>query len=140
MATSATRALHEMGDCALGPEGFRSGRWGAVAMGGKYGPPDDQETPNTLLASFDFGGREMVFEVRGNLTNGEGMVQRPRAPQQPQGAAAKLVYPPMPAPSPDAPKSAPLDVSVGNLFYGTEGWMADERCRVSDLQGVTAAS
>jgi hypothetical protein len=66
----------------------------------------------------------MVFEVRGNLTNGEGMVQRPRAPQQPQGAANKLVYPPMPAPSADAGKAEPLDISVGNLFYGTEGWMA----------------
>jgi predicted dehydrogenase len=117
------QGVHEMG---IARWGLKDPKWpvSAVAMGGKYGPKDDQETPNTLLASYDFGGREMVFEVRGNLTNGEGMVQRPRAPQQPQGAANKLVYPPMPAPSADAGKAEPLDISVGNLFYGTEGWMA----------------
>jgi predicted dehydrogenase len=117
------QGVHEMG---ITRWGLGDPQWpkSAVAMGGKYGPPDDQETPNTLLASYNFGNKEMVFEVRGNLTNGEGMVQRSRPPAQPQGAAAKLVYPPAPAPRPDAPKSAPLDVSVGNLFYGTEGWMA----------------
>jgi predicted dehydrogenase len=117
------QGVHEMG---IARWGLKDPKWpvAAVAMGGKYGPPDDQETPNTLLSSFDFGGREMVFEVRGNLTGGEGVVQRPRAPQQPQGAADKLVYAPVPAPSGEAPKGAPIDVSVGNLFYGTEGWMA----------------
>src|SRR5260370_5410641 len=43
----------------------------AYAQGGKYAYEDDQETPNTLLASYDYGGRELVFEVRGLLTGGE---------------------------------------------------------------------
>ena len=43
-----------------------------VLQGGKYAYNDDQETPNTLLASYDYGGREIVFEVRGLLTGGEG--------------------------------------------------------------------
>jgi predicted dehydrogenase len=117
------QGVHEMG---IARWGLGDPQWpkSAIATGGKYGPADDQETPNTLLSSFDFGGRELVFEVRGNLTGGEGMVERSRPPAQPQGAADKLVYPPAPAPSADAPKSEPLDVSVGNLFYGTEGWMA----------------
>ena len=57
-------------------------RWGlgdpqwpetAHAQGGKYTYQDDQETPNTLLASYKFGPRELVFEVRGLLTGGEGV-------------------------------------------------------------------
>ncbi len=77
-------------------------RWGlgvdfptsVVASGGKYGYDDDQETPNTLLARFDYGGREIVFEVRGLQTGGEG----------------------------DLPLSR--EGCIGNLFYGTEGWMS----------------
>ena len=48
-------------------------RWGlgvdlprsVVANGGKYVYDDDQQTPNTLLARFDYGNKELVFEVRG---------------------------------------------------------------------------
>ena len=69
------------------------------AHGGKFAYDDDQETPNTLTASFDFGGRELVFEVRGLLTGGEGFVTTPQG-------------------------SAPLNVKIGNLFYGDEGWAA----------------
>jgi predicted dehydrogenase len=100
-------------------------RWGmgdpewpkaAHAHGGKFAYDDDQETPNTLTANYDFGDRELVFEVRGLLTGGEGAVPRGRRPMAP-GAA--------PAPTSTAPRSAaPLDIMVGNLFYGTEGWAA----------------
>ena len=55
---------------------------------------DDQETPNTQLASFDYGGKELVFEVRGLPTGSEGGLPR----------TDKNV--------------------VGNLFYGSDGWMA----------------
>jgi len=60
----------------------------AVATGGKFAYQDDQETPNTLLASYDFGGRELVFEVRGVLTGGEGGVQRRAAGRGGRGGAA----------------------------------------------------
>jgi predicted dehydrogenase len=68
---------------------------GAVSStGGKYVYVDDQETPNTQLASFDYGGKELVFEVRGLLTGDEGGLPR-------MGNNV-----------------------IGNLFYGSEGWMA----------------
>jgi len=118
------QGVHEMGLCRWGlgdPEWPKS----AVAMGGKYAYIDDQETPNTLLASYDYGGREIVFEVRGLLTGGEGSPQTRR----PRPAAGSAVAPETPAPTATAPRNAqPLNVMIGNLFYGTEGWaaMSDE--------------
>src|SRR5690242_13584063 len=56
-------------------------RWGlgkddlpasAGSMGGKYVYDDDQETPNTQMATFDYGPSEIMFEVRGILTGSEG--------------------------------------------------------------------
>ena len=88
----------------------------AYAQGGKFAYDDDQETPNTLLSNFDFGGREIVFEVRGLLTGGEGVVPRRGAPRQGAGPATPEATAPVGA--------APLNVMVGNLFYGTEGWAA----------------
>jgi len=81
-------------------------RWGlgvglptkVTSMGGHFMFEDDQETPNTQLASFwypDAGkkGIMLVFEVRHWITNYEG------------GAGS------------------PPDNNVGNLFYGSEGYM-----------------
>jgi predicted dehydrogenase len=49
------------------------------AIGGHFMFDDDQETPNTLTASFEFdeGGKKkmLVFEVRHWMTNGEGSIQ-----------------------------------------------------------------
>ncbi len=107
------QGVHELGLArwAMGdPEYPKS----VVSYGGKYAYDDDQETPNTLTSSFDFGGREISFEVRGLLTGGEGGVPRGRA----QGGAAA-------APTATAPvNGAPLNVMIGNLIYGTEGWAA----------------
>jgi predicted dehydrogenase len=77
-------------------------RWGlgvdlprsVVASGGKYSYDDDQQTPNTLLARFDYGDKELVFEVRGLLTGHE------------------------------ADLSQTDSNCIGNLFYGRDGWMA----------------
>jgi predicted dehydrogenase len=78
-------------------------RWGlgevtwprnVVSTGGKYVYEDDQETPNTQFASFDYGDRELIFEVRGLMTGTEGGI------------------------------SATGGNWVGNLFYGSDGWMA----------------
>jgi predicted dehydrogenase len=77
-------------------------RWGlgelmwpksVVSTGGKFVYHDDQETPNTQSATFDYGDKQLVFEVRGLLTNGEGPI--------PRGGGNY----------------------VGNLFYGEDGWM-----------------
>src|SRR5689334_3529315 len=77
-------------------------RWGlgvdlpttVVASGGKYIYDDDQQTPNTELARFDYGKKELVIEVRG----------------LPTGKEADL--------------SKSESNCIGNLFYGSERWMA----------------
>jgi predicted dehydrogenase len=48
---------------------------GVVSTGGKYVYEDDQETPNTQIATFDYGDAELVFEVRGLNTGGEPGIQ-----------------------------------------------------------------
>jgi predicted dehydrogenase len=109
------QGVHEIGLCrwALGdPEWPRS----AFSSGGKYAYDDDQETPNTQLASYDYGGREIVFEVRGILTGGEGTPVRRMGVRGGRGPADA------PPAANAAPASTPIDVTVGNLFYGSEGW------------------
>jgi len=108
------QGVHELGIARWGmtePEWPKS----VFAHGGKFAYDDDQETPNTLLASFDFGGRELVFETRGLLTGAEGALP-PARRQGPAAAAA--------AGATDPKAVRPLNVMVGNLFYGTEGWAA----------------
>jgi predicted dehydrogenase len=87
------QGAHEM-DIArwgLGKEGLPRG---VSSTGGKYIYDDDQETPNTQMATFDYGDAELMFEVRGIMTGPEGGL---------------------------APSSGN---TVGNLFYGSDGWMA----------------
>jgi predicted dehydrogenase len=79
-------------------------RWGlnkglplsVSSTGGKYYTPpnDDQETPNTQMSTFHYDDAELMFEVRGGLTGPEGGLQI-------RGGN-----------------------TIGNLFYGSEGWMA----------------
>src|ERR1700691_4396995 len=68
------------------------------AIGGHFMFDDDQETPNTLSASFEFDGagkkKMMTFEVRHWLTNHEAGIEEP-SPQ-----------------------------NVGVIFYGSKGYMA----------------
>jgi hypothetical protein len=56
---------------------------------------DDQETPNTQIATFDYGDAELMFEVRGLSTGDEGGLGSDRSGNV-----------------------------IGDLFYGSEGWMA----------------
>ena len=93
------QGIHEVDIC----------RWGLgvkhpykiSAMGGHYMFDDDQETPNTLTATFEFneGGKKklMVFEVRHWMSNHESGIG---------GADGK-------------PGN-----TVGNLFYGSKGYMS----------------
>ena len=106
------QGVHEMGIARWGL-GDPAMPLSAISTGGKFAYVDDQETPNTQFASFDYGGRQLQFEVRGVLTGGEGAPQQVR--RRPDAAA----------PAGEAkPTSTPLNVTVGNLFYGTEGWAA----------------
>jgi predicted dehydrogenase len=85
------QGVHEM-DIArwgLGKEMPKS----VVSTGGKYVYNDDQETPNTQIATFDYGDSEIVFEVRGLITGDE------------SGLRARG------------------NNTIGNLFYGADGYM-----------------
>ena len=116
------QGVHEIGLCrwAMGDPSWPKT---ASAQGGKFAYTDDQETPNTLLAGYDYGGREIVFEVRGLLTGGEGIPSARSA--GPPAAGAVAPPPDAPSPTSTAPKSGkPLNVMIGNLFYGTRGWAA----------------
>jgi len=67
------QGVHEMDIC----------RWGlgkstlpknVFSTGGKYVYDDDQETPNTQLATFEYDDCLLVFEVRGLVTGGESSI------------------------------------------------------------------
>jgi predicted dehydrogenase len=72
------------------------------AIGGHFMFDDDQETPNTIVATFEFneGGRKriLVFEVRHWMSNHEASIG-------------------------EGGKKKDSD-TVGNLFYGSKGYMA----------------
>jgi predicted dehydrogenase len=114
------QGVHEMGIArwALGDPQFPRT---AYAQGGKYAYVDDQETPNTLLASYNYGPKELVFEVRGLLTGSEGFPIK----RDGKAPAAGATAPSASTPIATVPSKGPsLNIMVGNLFYGTEGWAA----------------
>jgi len=99
-----------------GAHEFDTARWGlgdpgmpkaAVSTGGKYVWDDDQEAPNTQHCVFDYGDREMVFEIRALPTGpeaGEPLITGvTKYPWYPGGVQGRL--------------------TVGNLFLGGNGWM-----------------
>jgi predicted dehydrogenase len=77
----------DTGNGDIGNQGIHEmdkARWGlnrglpdhVVSTGGKYVYQDDQETPNTQIATFEYGDARITFDVRGLLTPGEGDVRR----------------------------------------------------------------
>ncbi len=88
------QGIHEM-DIARWGLGKQTLPISVVSTGGKYIYTDDQETPNTQTALFDYGDSQIVFEVRGLLTGSEGGITG--------GGGGS---------------------AIGNLFYGSDGWMA----------------
>jgi predicted dehydrogenase len=87
------QGVHEM-DIARWGLNKKSLPTSVSAEGGKFIYDDDQETPNTLLATFKYDDCELVFEVRGLITGGE----------------SSIAY--------DGSNF------IGNLFYGSDGWMS----------------
>jgi hypothetical protein len=66
------QGAHQMDICAWGLG--RTGWPAAVSSsGGKFVWQDDQETPNTLQTSLDFGGTQITFDVRNLPTPPEGV-------------------------------------------------------------------
>jgi len=100
----------DYGNGDLGNQGIHQvdmARWGlgvkypdkVSAIGGHFMFDDDQETPNTLTATFEFndGGKKkmMVFEVRHWITNHEAGLDEPKPGN-----------------------------TVGTVFYGSDGYIA----------------
>jgi predicted dehydrogenase len=81
------------------------------AMGGHFMFDDDQETPNTMVATFEFneGGKKkfLVFDVRHWISNGEAGIQD--------------IADPMAGPA------AGTRTSVGNIIYGSQGYLSTAR-------------
>jgi predicted dehydrogenase len=86
------QGVHEM-DVALWGLGRTAWPLSVSSAGGKLVWKDDQETPNTQTASFDFGDALLTFEVRNLPTPPEGL----------------------------APLTGPN--YTGNLFFGSLGYM-----------------
>src|SRR5579859_2858304 len=114
-------------------------RWGlgvrfpvsASAMGGHFMFDDDQETPNTLNASFCFfdanGKRKMLeLEVRHWITNHEaeiGTAAWGGSSIPPAGLKPAVNHPDAQRQQSLGPKDAKTN-TIGNLFYGSNGYIA----------------
>ena len=97
----------DFGNGDIGNQGVHEmdiARWGlgkeelppaVYSSGGHYIYPDDQQTPNTQTAVFEYPDSQIVFEVRGLITGGEAGMQD---------------------------KTGNMNV-VGNLFFGADGYM-----------------
>jgi predicted dehydrogenase len=123
--------LWDYGNGDIGNQGVHQidlARWGlgvgfpvkASGMGGHFMFDDDQETPNVLACAFEFddgGKRKMLeFEVRHWITNHEAGIGTPGFGGQPiQG----FIGPPG-----NEPKLPEGGNTVGNIFYGSKGYMA----------------
>ncbi len=94
------QGIHQLDVCVWG---LNKGFPVKVNMdGGRYTYKDSCETPNTVCATFTYeDGSMMVFEVRGRFTNSEGGVM----------VDGKFLE----------------GVTVGNLFYGSEGYYVEEQ-------------
>ena len=117
------QGVHETGIArwALGDPGWPKT---VMAFGGKFGIDDDTETPNTLTAGFNYGDQQLVVEVRGRMTNGEGVRQARVVTAGPTSAPAGGENIGAPPPTQAGQPGNPLNVGVGNLFYGSDGWAA----------------
>jgi predicted dehydrogenase/ketosteroid isomerase-like protein len=67
------QGVHEM-DIARWGLGKRELPASVFCSGGKFGYDDDQETPNTQTAVFEYADSQLIFEVRGLNTGGEASV------------------------------------------------------------------
>ncbi len=100
-----------------GPHQFDFARWGLRkeeypvklrSFGGQFAQDSSQETPNTQTTIFEYAdGVIFEFATRGLLTNAEGKVTK-----------AEML-----AANGKWQASLSGDLMIGNLFYGSEGWM-----------------
>jgi predicted dehydrogenase len=136
--------IWDTGNGDIGNQGVHEmdkARWGlgvkyptkVSAIGGHFMFDDDQQTPNTLNAAFEFvtpdGKRKMLeFEVRHWTTNSEAMIGTKAFGSEGVPAAGLAAAPAADTKSAAAkPKTGPDAGShnvIGNLFYGSKGYIA----------------
>jgi hypothetical protein len=130
--------IWDTGDGDIGNQGIHQvdvARWGlgvtfpnkVSAIGGHFMFDDDQETPNVLNCAFQFdlpgGGRKMLeFEVRHWISNHEADINTPGFGVEIPGF---IGYP-----RPRKGRELGARDTVGNIFYGSKGYMA----MVDDVQ------
>jgi len=121
--------IWDTGNGDLGNQGSHQvdvARWGlgvklpnkASAFGGHFMFDDDQETPNTLNMAFEYnlpdGKRKMIeFEVRHWITNREAEI-----------GSASFGKPQGPVPSTGMGAIQGDHNTIGNIFYGSKGYLA----------------
>jgi predicted dehydrogenase len=130
----------DTGNGDLGNQGIHEmdiARWGlgvkyptkVSAIGGHFMFDDDQETPNTLNCAFEFNEsgkhKMMEFEVRHWMSNHEAGINENKRPRPGAAATAEAAPPsdgdgPPPARAPRGPDPN----TIGNLFYGSGGYLA----------------
>ena len=133
------------GDTAIRAYEMGIARWGLDPdfqdrrfFGGKLGI-DDTETPNMPTAAFNYGERQLSSKSGGNLPAAKAPARVARRRRPRAGGAGRCGRASSPAPNrlPPAcsrrvltqvgPASNLLNVAVGDLFYGTEGWAASDQ-------------
>jgi predicted dehydrogenase len=129
--------IWDTGNGDLGNQGIHEldlARWGlgvelptkVTAIGGHFLFDDDQETPNTITAIYEFRTPEgktkmMNFEVRGWMTNHEAAIGTPEfegGDVPAAGIAAAAPKQKSLGPAPGKPST------IGNLYYGSKSYLA----------------
>jgi predicted dehydrogenase len=138
--------IWDTGNGDIGNQGVHEmdkARWGlgvkfptkVSAVGGHFMFDDDQQTPNTLHASYEFvtpeGKRKMLeFEVRHWITNTEAAIGTKAFGSEgvpDAGPAAPADSNPQSGAAQSKPKTGPNAGAhnvIGNLFYGSKGYLA----------------
>ncbi len=128
--------IWDTGNGDLGNQGIHEldlARWGlavelpskVTAIGGHFLFDDDQETPNTITAIYEFRTPEgktkmMNFEVRGWMTNHEADIGTPQFEGGDVPAAGITATPKQKSLGPASGKPS----TIGNLYYGSKGYLA----------------
>jgi predicted dehydrogenase len=126
--------IWDTGNGDIGNQGIHEmdkARWGlgvdypvkVSAIGGHFMFDDDQETPNTMTASFEFRDAKgqkkmMVFEVRHWIGNHEADIGTPGFNDEEPFVGAQ------PASAKAAPRRRRVPDTIGNIYYGSKGYLS----------------
>ncbi len=142
--------IWDTGNGDLGNQGIHEvdlARWGlgvalptkVTAIGGHFLFDDDQQTPNTITAAYEFKTADaktkmMNFEVRGWMTNHEAGIGTSEfsGGGVPEAGLKKMLSAPAGKQDPLGPASGKPS-TIGNIYYGSKGFLV-----VSEYNGYKA--